>query len=97
MFAVIFKAEINTLDSAYTETVSRMRELATDRYGCRDFVSVSEGSHEITISYWESEAQIVAWRQDAEHLLAQEKGRSRWYKSYVVEVVRIEREYRYNS
>lgn len=93
MYAVIFKAEIAQLDAEYGVIVARMRELAQTRYGCVEFVSVTDGDQEMSISYWESEAQITAWKQDPEHLLAQEAGRSRWYKSYSVQVVELKRQY----
>ncbi len=93
MYAVIFKAEIAKLDAEYGAMAARMRELAQARYGCVEFVSVTKGDQEISISYWESEAQIAAWKQDSEHLLAQEAGRSKWYKSYTVQVVELKRQY----
>lgn len=93
MYAVIFKAKINKLDKSYSETAQKMRELAINKYGCKEFTAVTEGTNEIAISYWENQEQIVKWKQDAEHLVAQELGRSTWYKSYKVEVVEIIREY----
>lgn len=93
MYAVIFKAKITTLDESYTEMAKRMRELALDKYGCTDFISATEADYEIAISYWETQEQIKKWKQDAEHLVAQELGRSSWYASYKVEVVKIIREY----
>lgn len=93
MYAVIFRAEIAQLDDEYGAVAARMRELAQERYGCTEFVSVTEGDQEISISYWESEAQISAWKQDPEHLLAQEAGRSKWYRSYTVQVVEVKRQY----
>ena len=93
MYAVIFRAEIDRLDDDYLETARSMRERAIERYGCKDFVSLTEGDVEIGISYWEEERQIAAWKRDAEHLLAQQRGRSRWYRSYRVEVSKIERSY----
>lgn len=93
MYAVIFKAKIAQLDAEYGVMAARMRELAQTRYGCVEFVSVTEGDQEISISYWESDAQIAAWKQDSEHLLAQKAGRLRWYKSYSVQVVELKRQY----
>ena len=97
MYAVIFKAEINKLDKSYAETAQRMRELATNKYGCTEFIAVTEGSKEIAISYWQNQEQIIKWKQDAEHLVVQELGRSTWYKSYKVEVVEVIREYAKNT
>ena len=93
MYAVIFRAEMASLDEAYADTARRMRELAMERYGCRDFVACTEGDTEIAISYWDSEEQILAWKRDPEHRAAQREGRSRWYRSYSVQVARVEREY----
>jgi len=97
MYAVIFKAEINKLDKSYSDTALRMRELAISRYGCTEFVAVTEGNYEIAISYWKNQEQIVKWKQDAEHIVAQEMGRSTWYKSYKVEVVEVIHEYAKNT
>lgn len=97
MYAVIFKAETNKLDDSYSEMALRMRDLAINEYGCTEFISVTENDTEIAISYWESQEQIREWKQDAEHLVAQELGRSAWYKSYKVQVVEVIREYCKNT
>ncbi len=97
MHAVIFRAEVAQFDAEYGQMAARLRELALSRYGCTEFVSLTQGNQEIAISYWESEAQIRAWKQDAEHLLAQARGRSKWYKSYRVQVVEIKRDYAFPS
>ena len=93
MYAVIFIAEINELDQSYADTAVRMRELAMSKYGCTDFTAVTQGDREIAISYWQNEDQIKAWKTDPEHREAQEMGRTRWYKSWQVQVVKVEREY----
>jgi heme-degrading monooxygenase HmoA len=94
VYAVIFRAEMNEIDTDYSETSSRMRELAINEYGCIDFVSVTEGNSEISISFWESEEQIEKWKLNSEHINAQILGRNKWYKRYSVEVVEVLREYR---
>ncbi|GLS91463.1 hypothetical protein GCM10007916_25320 [Psychromonas marina] len=96
MFAVIFRAKPGVQDSQYIETVTKMRDLAFEKYGCLDFVAVTEGDQEIAISYWQSELAIKRWKSDAEHTLAQDLGRAKWYESYIVQVVEIKREYKYN-
>ena len=93
MYAVIFEACIKQLDADYAATAQRMRELAISQYGCLDFTSVTEGQKEISISYWSSLAQIQEWKQDQEHLQAQQQGKARWYESYKVRVVEIVRDY----
>ena len=93
MFAVIFKAKVGIQDSQYSETVGVMRDLAFSKYNCQDFVAVTEGEQEIAISYWLSETDIKNWHQDAQHAVAQQLGREKWYSSYTVEVVEIKRRY----
>ena len=97
MYAVIFKAEFKNQDQAYLETAERMRQLAKNKYGCVEIISVCEGENEITISYWESEDQIKRWKDDEEHVKAQEKGKSLWYKSYSIEVCEVIRSYKHNT
>jgi len=93
MYAVIFKAEINEIDAEYLATAEKMRTLAFEQYGCKEFTACSEGSKEIAISYWESLEQIKAWKYNPEHIAAQEIGRKKWYKWYQVQVVEVVREY----
>ena len=93
MFAVIFRAKIKDLDSSYVETAKRMRELAFNKYGCIDFVSLSENGDEVAISYWPSLEAIKNWRNDDEHKVAQSKGSEIWYENYRVEVVEVLRSY----
>jgi heme-degrading monooxygenase HmoA len=93
MYAVIFRAEIGDIDGRYSEVSARLRELAMSRYGCVEFTAVTEGAQEIAISYWRDLEQIKQWKQNAEHLAAQELGRSKWYKNYKVQIVQVEKEY----
>ncbi|MCK5830521.1 MAG: hypothetical protein KAH20_09485 [Methylococcales bacterium] len=96
MYAVIFRAEIIKIDSRYAEMASQMRSLAINQYGCTDFISVTEGTQEIAVSYWQDQEQIKQWKQDSKHLIARESGRTIWYKSYKVQVVEVLREYSEN-
>jgi len=97
MYAVIFNATIEQLDEEYAEASKRMRRLAIEKYGCVGFSSVTEGDQEIAISYWESEDQIQCWRNDPEHVRVQEQGKSKWYRSYQVQILKVIREYAGNT
>ena len=92
-FAVIFKAELKRVDEEYLQAAARLRVLAMSHYGCLDFVSTQEGAKEISISYWQSEADIQNWKNDPEPKAAQIRGAEDWYKEYAVEVVAIQRSY----
>ena len=91
MIAVIFKATFAEIDDEYFSTAARLKELAFSKYGCQDFVSVTEGNEEIAISYWQSMQQIRDWKNDPEHRRAQKMGRDKWYKSYKVEICEVVR------
>ena len=97
MYAVIFRAKDAEIDEEYSRTAGRMRRLALEKYGCTEFTSVTGGDEEISISYWETQEQIKAWKNDAEHIAAQEIGKSRWYRWYKVQVVKVVREYEGNT
>lgn len=60
-----------------------------ENYGCVEFVSLTEGDQEVAISYWPDLENIRQWKQNAEHLHAQALGRTKWYKTYSVQIVEI--------
>ena len=93
MYAVIFRAKTAGLDEEYDRVAERMRKLALGEYGCLEFIAVTQDSEEIAISYWENEDQILEWKRNSEHILAQKLGRSKWFESYKVQVVEVIREY----
>ena len=49
----------------------------------------------ITVSYWESEEAIAAWKANAEHTAARTAGRERWYANFSVRVAKVERAFRF--
>lgn len=89
MYAVIFKATINELDEEYFAMAERLRWLALNRYGCTAFHACTEGDKEIAVSYWPSQEHIRAWHKDPEHQKAQQLGKTKWYKSYEVDVTKV--------
>ncbi len=93
MFAVIFTASEGEKDAGYEAMSERMRKIAFEDYGCKDFISVNEDGVSISISYWGSMMELKAWKEDVEHLEAQAMGREKWYQNYKVQVVEVLREY----
>lgn len=90
---VIFRAQVKAQDPQYGAMDQRMRELALRDFGCLAFHCSTEGDQEIALSYWPDQASILAWRQHAEHVVAQREGRAHWYAAYRVEVAEIQRAY----
>lgn len=91
-YAVIFTS-IRTDDAdGYGDMAARMVELAREQPG---FLGVESARQEIgiTVSYWKSLEAIHAWKQHAEHRIAQQTGRDRWYETYKTRICRIERDY----
>lgn len=93
-FAVVFTSQRQGEDDGYGAMADRMQELAAQQPGYLGVESArgAEGLG-ITVSYWASEADILAWRRNAEHTLARERGRSRWYSHFELRVAKVERAY----
>lgn len=91
-YAVIFTSIRTVVDEGYAQMAQRMVELATSQPG---FLGVESARQEvgITVSYWESLEAIRNWKQHAQHLIAQQLGRERWYAAYKTRICKVEREY----
>lgn len=93
-YAVIFSSLQRTGDlTDYAATAARMLELAAEQPGFLGVESArSEGGLGITVSYWRDKESILRWRQHAEHLLAQERGRTEWYAGFRLRIALVEQE-----
>ena len=93
-YAVVFTSLRKPGDHGYESMSDRMAQLGAAMPGYLGIESARNGEgFGITISYWESEAAILAWRQHATHLIAQETGKARWYEHYQVRIARVDRAY----
>jgi heme-degrading monooxygenase HmoA len=93
-YAVIFTSARSSDDRGYSETAQRMVALASEVPGFLGVESVRAADGlGITVSYWASEEAIAAWRENAEHLVAQRHGRERWYDAFSLRVAKVERAY----
>lgn len=90
--AVIFSSIRTEGDQGYARMSARMVELAAQQPG---FLGVESAREElgITVSYWATEPDAANWKQVAEHLVAQERGREVWYADYRVRVATVTRDY----
>ena len=92
-YAAIFTSLRTPADpEGYGQTSERMLELARQQPG---FLGVESARGAdglgITVSYWESEDAIRCWREHAEHRLAQQHGREKWYARFSLRICRVER------
>ena len=94
-YAVIFSNQRAAADPAgYAHTADRMVELAAEQPGFLGAESSRDAEgFGITVSYWQDEASIRAWKAHAEHRIAQETGQARWYEHYITRVSKVERAY----
>jgi heme-degrading monooxygenase HmoA len=93
-YAVIFSSQRTEGERGYGKMAERMLELAALQPGFLGVESVrGADGFGITVSYWTSEADIAAWKADAEHQSAQEAGKQTWYAAYQLRVAKVEREY----
>jgi heme-degrading monooxygenase HmoA len=94
-WAVIFTSlRSEREEDAYGETAARMEQLAAGQEGFLGIESVRDADgFGITVSYWRDEAAMKTWKRNAEHLVAQRRGREDWYRAFRVRVCRVERDY----
>lgn len=94
-YAVIFSSRRNADDEAgYGEAAQRMVELAAQQPGFLGVESTrGDDGFGITVSYWESEEAIAAWKRQAEHAATRAYGRQHWYEHYELRVAKVERAY----
>jgi len=91
-YAVIFTSTRTEGDNGYNEMSEQMKLLAKKQDG---FIGVDSARNKvgITVSYWKSLEAVKNWKQNTEHLLAQQKGRNEWYNWYNVRICKVESEY----
>ncbi|MEI5675644.1 MULTISPECIES: antibiotic biosynthesis monooxygenase family protein [unclassified Nocardioides] len=92
--AVVFTSLRTEGDQGYARMAERMDLLAQEQPGYLGIEAARDaGGLGITVSYWVDDAAAAAWKQVAEHLVAQERGREVWYADYRVRVATVTRAY----
>jgi heme-degrading monooxygenase HmoA len=94
-YAVVFTSSRTEADEeGYQRMAETMEQLAATQPGYLGIESArgADGLG-ITVSYWASLDAIRAWRENAEHRVAQRLGKERWYRAYELRVCRVERAY----
>ena len=80
--AVIFTSLRTEGDNGYAVMAGRMADLASRQPGYLGVESARDDLG-ITVSYWIDDVAAAGWKQVAEHLIAQDRGRSVWYLSLI--------------
>lgn len=91
-YAVIFSNTLKVDDPEYHRMAAEMLALAEQQPGFLGFES-ARNEMGISVSYWQDMQAISAWRAHSQHKIAQQKGKSDWYKEYQVRIALVERAY----
>ena len=88
-FAVIFTSIRTDFDHGYKDVAQLMLDLASKQPG---YLGIESARNEvgITVSYWADLASIRHWKLQADHQIAQKKGKNQWYKNYQVRIAKVE-------
>ncbi|MGH8034952.1 MAG: antibiotic biosynthesis monooxygenase family protein [Lysobacterales bacterium] len=91
-YAVIFTSHQTGGDHGYDKMAKRMEELAAQQPG---FLGIESAREEvgITVSYWSDLESIRRWKANAEHQVAQKRGREKWYSAFKARISKVERDY----
>ena len=95
-YAVIFSSLRTEEIEGYAEMADLLVELASKQEG---FMGIESARNElgITVSYWKDLESIRKWKQHTDHVIAQKKGRTDWYKHYKTRIAKVERDYEFEK
>lgn len=94
-YSVIFTSiRTDKGEKEYIEMAEIMLNLAKHQSGFLGEES-ARNTVGITVSYWKDLESIKAWKQQTDHKLAQQKGRTDWYKQYKTRICKVERDYEF--
>ncbi len=90
-YAVIFTSKLNLKKSAdYGKMADEMIALAEKQSGFLGAESVRSAAAGITVSYWQSEEDILRWKNNPRHKIAQAKGKTAWYDAFSLHICKVE-------
>lgn len=95
-YAVIFTSKLSENVDGYEAMADRMIALAARQDG---YLGVESAREEIgiTVSYWRDLKSIENWKNNAEHLMAQQLGRKQWYDCFSTRISKVERDYHFGD
>jgi heme-degrading monooxygenase HmoA len=95
-YAVTFTSIRTDEDNQYVGMAERMVELAQQQDG---FLGVESARNEIgiTVSYWRDLESIKKWKENSEHRIARDNGRTIWYKSFKTRIAKVESDYDFQN
>ncbi len=95
-YVVIFVSQLKESSAPkYYEMAQEMHQLAVTMDG---FLGIDSSARDaeyqgITISYWRDLESIKNWKNQSDHLIAQQIGKREFYQFFHLEVAKIEKSY----
>ena len=92
-YAVIAPSALSEDTKGYPELGLRLIELARSVDGFLGIELCLDRSFSLSVSYWRSLEAIETWRRNAQHLVAKDLGKKRFFASYLTRIARVEQVY----
>ena len=97
MIAVIFEGWTDPAHGMdYLGLAAQLRPLLDDVAGfisVERFRSLSDPDKLLSLSFWQDEAAVAAWRNQPEHRGAQARGRAGVFRDYRIRIAQVSRDY----
>lgn len=97
MIAVIFEVETNEGRAQdYFDLAAELRPRLDELDGfisVERFRSLADDGKFVSLSFWRDEAAVRAWREHAEHRLAQAEGKAGIFADFRIRVAEVVRDY----
>ena len=92
-YAAIFSLTHTGSYDGYDEDTQTVLDLAQQQPGFLGVEATSDDNPSIAVSYWDSDESIRKFKELAEHLVIQKRGKNTYYKNYLIRIARVERDY----
>lgn len=101
MYAVIFEVKVKEEGKdQYLAIAAKLKEQLVKMDGfisIERFESLVNEGKLLSLSFWESMDSIDKWKQNIDHMSAQQKGRSSLFEDYRIRVAKVEKDYNMGS
>jgi heme-degrading monooxygenase HmoA len=101
MIAVLFEACTQPEHQArYHELALQLKFQLSELPGfisVERFSSLSEAGKILSLSYWEHEEAVLAWKKNLQHQQAQNEGRAGLFSYYQIRIATVTREYAHEA
>jgi heme-degrading monooxygenase HmoA len=100
MKVVLFHARTrDDIDQAeYEGTFGRMVELVSAMPGFRGIEGFAgEDGRELAVAWFDSAEAVAQWKNQPEHVITQERGRTEFFSAYDITVAEVDRRYNWSA